>query len=89
MATSFRLPPEQMKRLNFLAAKLGESKAQIVKQALDKFYEEHMRKSKRSVLDKLLEGGFKPLSLDLGDLSRNEEKQRQAIRERLSKKHRR
>ena len=89
MATSFRLPPEQMKRLNYLAAKLGESKAQVVKEALDRFYEEHVNKSKDSVLDRLKEGGFESLSLDLGDLASNEKKQRQVIREKLKKRNRR
>jgi hypothetical protein len=90
MATSFRLPPEQMTRLTLLAKTMGTSKAQVVKQAIDRLYEEQSRRSKRSLLDRLLEGGFEPLAINVPqDLSSNEEKQRRIIREKLAKKNRR
>ena len=88
MATSFRLPAEHMGRLNYLAKRLGKSKAQVVRQAIEQYYDEHMQKSQRSALDNLLEGGFQPIPIDLGDLADNEVKQRQVIRAKLTKKSR-
>jgi predicted DNA-binding protein len=88
MATSFRFPPEKMSRLELLAKRLGKSKAQVVLQAIDKLYESELQVSKRSLLDQLQEGGFEPTDADWGDLSSNKQRQRQVIREKLSKKNR-
>lgn len=89
MATSFRFPPEKMNRLELLSKRLGKSKAQVVLQAIDKLYEEELEVSKRSLWDQVQEGGFEPANLDWGDLSTNKQRQKQVIREKLSKKNNR
>jgi predicted DNA-binding protein len=87
MATSFRLPPQQMSRLEYLAKRLGISKAQVVKRALDKYYEDQMETSRRSALDKLMDGGdYSPMPFGTGDLAGDELKQRRIIRAKLAKK---
>ncbi|HEY9789409.1 MAG TPA: ribbon-helix-helix protein, CopG family [Candidatus Obscuribacterales bacterium] len=88
MATSFRLPPEDMSKLEQLAKSMGKSKAKVVRQAIEKLYDEQMSRSKHSVLDRLLDGDFHPQPMDLGNLSGDEARQRQVIRDRLKKKHR-
>ena len=88
MATSFRLPEEHMRRLKSLAKRLGVSKAQVVKQAIDKYYEEQIEKSTRSALDRLIESGFEPVNEELPFSAADEVAQREIIREKLSKKRR-
>ena len=88
MATSFRLPLEQMNRLDYLARRKSTSKAQIVKEAIDRLYEQELQKSDGSALDLLIEGGFEPSDLDFMVLASDKEEQRRIIRERLAKKDR-
>jgi hypothetical protein len=88
MPTSFRLPDEHIKRLTYLAERLGTSRAQVVKEAINMLYEEHIRKSGRTALDRLLDSGFEPLDIDLNNITTDKNRQRQVIRERLSKKNR-
>lgn len=86
MATSFRIPPDKMARLELLAKRLHKSKAQVVMQAIDKYYELEMSRSEKSLADVALELGFTPISGDLGDLAADEERQRKIISEKLSRK---
>src|ERR1700733_11063487 len=88
MAASFRLPLEQMNRLDYLARRKSTSKAQIVKEAIDRLYEQELQKSDGSALDLLIEGGFEPSDLDFMVLASDKEEQRRIIRERLAKKDR-
>jgi predicted DNA-binding protein len=88
MATSFRLSSEHMKRLEYLSNRLGKSKAQVVKEAIDKLYDEHSQRSKRSALDRLLEGGFQPLTVKLDFEARDVAAQRRVIRAKISEKSR-
>ncbi|MBX9573859.1 MAG: ribbon-helix-helix domain-containing protein [Candidatus Obscuribacterales bacterium] len=89
MATSFRIPPDQMKKLEQLANALEISKAQVVKDAIDMLYESKMKQSKKSKWDALVEGGFEPISMDLGFEASDIDAQRRIIHERVSKKHNR
>lgn len=86
MATSFRLPAQQVNQLNRLAKRLGVSKAQVVNQAIDRYFEEQFGKSKRSALDRLLDAGFEPIQTRPGDLASDEAKQREIISAKLRKK---
>lgn len=86
MATSFRLPEEQTRRLNRLAKRLGISKAQVVKLAIDKYYELEIGSSKRTAFDRLAESGFQPISSELGFSSEDETAQREIIRAKLASK---
>lgn len=89
MATSFRLPEEQMRRLDSLAQQLGVSKAQVVIQAIDKYFEDQIGKSKRSALDRLIESGFQPMSAELDFSADDLDAQRKTIRAKITKKKRR
>jgi predicted transcriptional regulator len=87
MASSFRIPPEQLKKLEHLASVLQISKVQVVKDAIDMLYESKMKDVKKSKWDALVEGGFEPIEMDYGfDLS-DADARRKAIHERLSKKY--
>ncbi len=88
MATSFRLSSEHMKRLEFLATRLGLSKAQVVKESIDKLYEEEIKRSKRTMLDRLSECEFEPIDARLEFDASDEEAQRKIMREKVSKKRR-
>lgn len=89
MATSFRFTPDETKKLEYLARRLGKPKAQVVKQALNMFYEQETKHPKRSTWDRLIEGGFEPIEVDLGFDCADVDKQRQIIHERITKKYRR
>jgi predicted DNA-binding protein len=86
MATSFRLPAEHLRRLEYLANRLGKSKAQVVKEAIDLLYERHCQSSKRSALDRLIEGGFQPAAIDLGFDAADKAAQRKVIRAKIAPK---
>jgi len=77
-----------MKRLEYLATRLNTSKAQVIKQAIDKLYEEESKRSKKSALDILSENNFEPLEIEPLVNAHDEEAQRNLIREKLSKKNR-
>ncbi|MCC7530895.1 MAG: hypothetical protein IT342_20405 [Candidatus Melainabacteria bacterium] len=88
MATSFRLSSEHMKRLEFLAIRLGVSKAQVIKKSIDKLYEAEIRHSKRTMLDRLSECEFEPVDARLEFDASDEEAQRKIMREKISQKRR-
>lgn len=86
MGTWVRLSDEHMKRLSFLANRLGKSESQIVEDAIDRLYEEESRCSKRSMLDRLTENNFEALDLsDVVDAS-DAPTQKSILREVISRK---
>jgi CHAD domain-containing protein len=88
MATSFRLNPEHMQKLQYLADRLHKSKAQVVKEAIEMFYDAQAKQSKRSALDLLHDARFSPLDERLECDAADEDGQRRIIRAKISKKNR-
>jgi len=88
MATSFRLNPEHIQKLQYLADRLGKSKAQVVKEAIEMFYDQQAQRSKRSALDLLTDSDFTALDERLECDAADEDGQRRIIRAKISKKNR-
>lgn len=77
-----------MKRLEFLATRLGLSRAQVVKKSIDMLYEEEIKHSKRTVMDRLSECEFEPVDVRLDFDACDEDAQRKIVRAKISQKRR-
>jgi len=88
MAKAYRIPEKQSQRLERLAEQLGLSQAQVLKLAIDYYYELELGSSKRTALDRLIESGFQPHDGKLELSAEDEAAQTKFIRAKLGNKRR-
>jgi len=82
MTSSFRLDPELESLLQRIINSTGQSRSQIIRQALSKYCSELVAATDKSPYQRLMEAGFEPI--DDGndvDLSSNQQTRRKKLRE--------
>ncbi len=82
MTSSFRLDPELESLLQRIINSTGQSRSQIIRQALSKYCSELVAATDKSPYQRLMEAGFKPIDDgDDADLSSNQQARRKKLRE--------
>ena len=72
--------------MNYLSSCLGKSKAQVLREAVEKLYAQQTQQSTRTVLDRLMEARFKPLNAPLGFNAGDKAARQKLINAKVSKK---
>ena len=86
MVSSFRLTGEEEKLLALLSRRTGKSRSELVRLAIEQYGKGIIANGERSSLQRLVEAGFKPISLGgPKDLASSKDRQRKIIIEKLKK----
>ena len=89
MTSSFRLDPELESLVQRIINSTGQSRSQIIRQALSKYCSELVAATDKSPYQRLMDAGFEPIDdrSDV-DLSSNQQARRKKLRERASRDNR-